>query len=72
MTTSLIANKDIITKVPQDSKHSPTLNIKQDIKKQDSINKDKLNTSLIKVLKDLKSGFKDNSKVSKLSLLALF
>lgn len=72
MTTSLTANEDAITKVPQNSEHNTTPNIGQDVEKQDSIDNDELNTSSTEVLKDPESGFEDNSKVPKLSLLALF
>lgn len=72
MTTSLTANEDAITTVPQNSEHNNTPNIGQDVEKQDSIDKDELNTSSTEVLKDPESGFEDNSKFPKLSLLALF
>jgi hypothetical protein len=72
MATSLTANEDAITKVPQNSEHNTTSNIGQDVEKQDPIDEGELNTSSTEALKDPESSFEDNSKVPKLSLLALF
>ena len=72
MATSLATNTEAITKVPQNSEHNTTPNIGQDVEKQNTIHKDEPNTSSTEVLEDTEPGVEDNSKVPKLSLLALF
>jgi chromate transport protein ChrA len=68
------SNADTLTATqgPQIPEHITTLGNGQDIEKQNSINKDELNTSSTDILNNTESSFEDNSKVPKLSLFALF
>jgi Chromate transporter len=74
MATTSKSNADKITAMqgPQILEHNTTSRNGQDIEKQDSIEKDELNTSSTEALKVTESGFEDNFNVPKLSLLALF
>jgi hypothetical protein len=74
MATLSTSNADTITTTegPQNPEHNTTPRNGQDIEKQDSIRKGELNSLPTEILDDTESGFEDNSKVPKLSLLALF